>query len=134
MQRNYEYKLIMDAKAAAGVGTAFNVKPYKNVMVKISTASIGGGEGVTVKCQGSLEDTAPDFSAAQSVSNFWDYVQMVDANSGTPIEGDSGIAISGANDHRLMVVNTSGLTWLNFELSSITGTVAVTVFAVGYSD
>jgi hypothetical protein len=31
----------------------------------------------------------PDFAAAQTVANNWDYVQAVDLNSGTAISGDT---------------------------------------------
>ena len=116
----------MDAKAAAGIGSNIFVKDFNELVASID-AVVGGGEAVTIKCQGSIADDAPTFSSAQSATNQWDYVEVVDIQSGTAIDGDTGITISGANENVQVVVNTSGLNWINFILSSITGTITVTV-------
>ena len=131
--RRYEYKHIMDDKAAAGVGSAFLVKAYRHIIIKI-TATVGGGEAVTIKAQGGVDETKPDFSAAQSESNFWDYVQMIDLEDGSAVDGDTGVTVSGSDDFRMFSINSDALEWLNFELSSITGTIEVDVLANAFAD
>jgi len=80
---------------------------------------------MTVKFQGSLAEKAPDFNAAQAYNNSWDYVEVLDYEDGTAIDGDTGVACSGVADDRLFEVNTSGLTWL---------TVAITAWTAGTVD
>lgn len=123
----------MAAKAATGVGNNIFVKDFRHLIASID-AVVGAGEAVTIKCQGSVSDDSPDFSAAQSVANQWDYIQIVDQESGSTIDGDTGITISSADDNRQVAINIDGLNWLNFELSSITGTIAVTVDVQAYND
>lgn len=82
--RSVQHYLILDAQAATGTGRVIDVRDFRNCVVKIGTAS---SANLTVKCQGAIAsaatpNTPPDFSAAQSVSNHWDYIQMVDLNTG----------------------------------------------------
>lgn len=134
MFRSSQYKVIHDAEGSAGVGGTMRVADYRHVVVMVATSGVGGGEAVTLKAQGSPEETAPAFGSAQSVSNFWDYLQMIDLNSGSGVAGDTGVTVSGSNDFRLFSINTDGLHHLNFELSDITGTLEVTIKAVGYTE
>lgn len=90
--RSTQRYLILDAVAAAPTtGKTIFVRDFRDCIVKIGTAS---SANLTVKCQGyvcsaSNPDTIPDFSAAQSVANNWDYVQMVDLQNGNPVDGDT---------------------------------------------
>lgn len=74
---------------------------------------------MTVKFQGSTgksvddPDDAPDFSAAQARDNSWDYIEVYDLESGSAIDGDTGVAQAGTNDHRMFEVNINGISWLN---------------------
>ncbi len=84
-----------------------------------------GTPTMTVKFQGSIANAAPDFNKAQSYDNSWDYVEVLDLEDGTAIDGDTGISCSGVTDDRLLEVNTSGLKWL---------TVAITDYTAGKLD
>ena len=84
-----------------------------------------GTPTMTVKFQGSISDTAPDFNASQAYNNSWDYVEVIDYEDGTAIDGDTGIACSGTADNRMFEINVSGLKWL---------TVAITSFTAGNLD
>lgn len=84
----------------------------------------GGGDAtMTVKFQGSVGksvaaiDDCPDFSAAQSSTNSWDYVEVIDLQSGTAINGDTGIAVATDDDNRTLEANINGLDWLNAIIS-----------------
>ena len=116
---------MLSAKAADGIGANINVTDFRHILLEFGTAS---SANMTVKFQGSLSDTAPDFSAAQSVSNHWDYIGVYDLQSGNIIAGDTGIALAAADDFRLLMVNTDGLKWVNAIVSSyVAGSVTVKV-------
>ena len=55
-------------------------------MLTLSTAS---SANFTIKFQGSMSDTAPTFSAAQSNTNRWDYIQVKDYQNNSSIDGDT---------------------------------------------
>jgi len=110
---------ILSAKAANGIGTTARVEDYKNIMLSYATDG-GGDAAMIVKFQGSLQTEEPTFSAAQSVTNHWDYIEVIDVEDGTVIDGDTGITVSGADDYRLFEVNTNGLKWINAIVSSRT--------------
>lgn len=116
---------VMSAKATTGVGTSIDVADHRHLMIEIATAS---SANLTVKCQGAIGDTAPDFATAQSASNVWDYIAMVDLQNGQPVEGDTGFSVAGTDDVRLFEINTNGLNWLNFNVTARTaGSVTIKV-------
>lgn len=121
---------ILEAQAATGTGVSVNVKSWRHLVVSLAGAS---NADLTVKLQGSIADTAPDFSAAQSATNMWDYVLTVDLQNGATINGDTGISMSGSNDFRLLEVNTNGLKHL---CATVTARSAgsVTVRLIGFND
>ena len=68
---------VLDAATATGVSKSIPVTDYRNCIVEISTA---GSADLTVQCKGSMNEytgTTPDFSAAKSLTNRWDYLQCV---------------------------------------------------------
>lgn len=103
---------ILSAKAATGIGNTIAVEDFKNAVFSLATDG-GGTANLTVKFQGSIQETAPDFSSAQSATNHWDYIEVVDLQDGAAIDGDTGIAKAGADDYRLLEANINGLKWLN---------------------
>lgn len=101
MVRNYQ---IFKDKAATGTGVPMDTKDADNVTIDVA----GGGSAVfTVKLQGSIQEGV-NFSAAQSPTNRWDYIEAVDCQSGSVIAGDTGLTFS-AGDVRLLTVNTNKL-------------------------
>ena len=115
----------LSAKAEDGVGNNILVEDYKTIVVELWFAAAT----LTVKCQGSASDDSPDFSSAQAAANHWDYIDMIDLEDNTSIDGDTGVASAGAaSDARLFEVNVNGLKWLNFIVSSCeAGSVTVKV-------
>ena len=80
--------------------------------------TFSGTPTVTLKFQGSVSESAPDFNASQSTTNLWDYVDVIDMEDGTSIDGDTGVACAGAADNRHFEVNIDGLNWLTAAFSS----------------
>jgi len=100
------------AKGATGAGTALNVSEYQNVVISYATDG-GADAALTVKFQGSIQETEPTWASAQSVTNMWDYIEVIDLEDGTAIDGDTGVAVATADDYRLFEANVNGLKWIN---------------------
>jgi len=66
-------------------------------------------------------------SNRNATGNAWDFVEVVDLEDGTAIDGDDGVNLSG-NNVRLLEVNINSLDWLAVEATAI---VAGTVTVVG---
>lgn len=73
---------------------------------------------MTVKFQGSIgksttDEDSPDFSASQAYDNQLEYIEVIDLQSGTAIDGDTGVVQAGSDDHRMFELNINGLRWIN---------------------
>lgn len=106
---------VLDAKATTGVSQPINVEGYSHVILAVHTAS---SANLTVKFQGSIAESAPNFAGAQTPANAWDYVQVKDLEDGSSIDGDTGLAPAGTDDHRLFEVNTNGLRWFSANVTA----------------
>lgn len=108
------------------IGRNILVQDFVTSVLSLSTA---GTANFVIKFQGSIQDTCPDFSAAQTVANHWDYVEVVDLQNGAAIDGDTGITFAVADDNRLFEINYSGgLKWVNAIISSyVAGTATLKV-------
>lgn len=129
MRQTFDTFKVLDAKAATGIGEPIDVTDYDHIVLAIDTED---NANLTVKFQGSILETKPDFSAAQSVSNPWDFVQVKDLEDGSSIDGDTGLAPAGTDDHRLFEVNTNGLKWFCARVTARSAG-KVTVRAKGFS-
>lgn len=110
MRDSKEYT-ILDAAAATSTGKAVDIQDFKHAVFSFATDG-GADAALTVKFQGSIADDCPDFSAAQAVDNQWDYIEVVDLEDGTAIDGDTGVAVATADDYRLLEANINGLKWI----------------------
>lgn len=127
MARSFATATILDAKGATGWGTVIPVNEFRHLSLSFGTAS---SANMTVKFAGSASKDKPDFTAVRSVSNHWDYVNVVDLQSGSSIAGDTGIALTGTDDFRNLVFNVDGLHWINVEVFAWSaGTVTVKTVA-----
>lgn len=116
---------VMSAKAATGIGNWVLVEGYRHLTASIDMAA---SANLTIKCVGSIgkggattvttREDAPDPTATQSATNMYDYIEMIDLQSGADIDGDTGIAPAGTNDHRIVNINTDGLKWINFYITA----------------
>lgn len=118
--RSVQHYKILDAKATTGIGNTIDVRDFRNCIVKIGTAS---SANLTVKAQGAVASSAtpntpPTFSSAQSVSNHWDYVQMVDLQNGAAVDWDTGFVVTGTDDFRQFEMNINSLDYINFNVTA----------------
>lgn len=117
MQKQHKYATMLSAKAATGYSVAYSVSDFKNA--SIALIGTGATVGLTFKICGSVQDTAPTFSTAQSATNVWDYIDVLDMEDGSSIDGDTGIAFAAA-DVRQFEVNTENLQWIGVQVSALT--------------
>lgn len=117
---------VLDAAATTGAGKAIYVGDKRHAVFSFATDG-GGDAALTVKFQGSTQDEAPTFGAAQSVSNMWDYVQVKDLEDNSTLDGDTGVTVATADDYRQLEVNTNHLKWISANVTARTeGEVTVT--------
>jgi hypothetical protein len=128
--RNKQQYTVLNAQAATGPGIKVFVNDFKTILVSIAATGMGAGDTIVVKAQGSMEETAPTFSTAKSSTNKWDYVQMVDLQNGSTIDGDTGVTFSDADDVQQFEVNTNGLVWFTLNVTTISDAVNTSVTAV----
>lgn len=100
---------IFSAKGATGTGTAHKMEDYDRIFFKFGSAS---SANLTVKFQISNSEVCPTFSAAQSVTNHWDYADVIDAQDGASIDGDTGVALTGTDDFRIFELNAGTARWV----------------------
>ena len=107
------------AKGATGVSNAIFSKDFRNAVVTLNTAN---SANMTVKFQGAIVGSdgaaAPDFSAAQSSTNQWDYVQAIDLQSGAQVDGDTGFVVTGTDDHKIYEFNTNHLDYISLRITA----------------
>ena len=125
MARNTQPYTLFTAQAANGNSDPIFVKDFRNAIIQWGTA--GSFDGV-LRVKGAIGETAPDFTAAASQSNQWEYTQIADIQSGDLKAGDTGIVSpSGIDEVRMIEVNTNGLDYIALELSSyVAGSVTAT--------
>lgn len=103
---------------SAGTGThTFNllgrsifVEDFQHITLAFDTKN---SANLTLKFVGSFQEIPPNWYAAQSETNQFDVVDVIDYEDGASIDGDTGIAPSGTDDHRHLEANVSGLRWIS---------------------
>jgi hypothetical protein len=112
---------ILDGVSANGVGASADVREYRHIVFQVSTTA---SATATIKFQCSLSNVAPDFSAAQSTDNHWDYLgvyDLQDASAGDqPVPGATGVefsSVSVVDSCRNFLANADYLAWVNVEVS-----------------
>jgi len=81
---------------------------------EFKTLSIFAEDNASVgfKILGSDMETEPDWYAAQSNDNRYDYVAVWDLEGNTELEGDAGIRIDGTDTYNVYEVFSNNLKWL----------------------
>lgn len=132
MSRNYSSPYTMlDAESTQDTVFTVSAEDYDHIVFEIDTDG-GGDANLTVKFAGSVVEDKPDISAAQSVTNPYDFIRVVDYQSGTAINGDTGIVAVNTDIHRLVVADVDGLKWVGVRLTARTAgevTVKARLFA-----
>ena len=120
---------VFDGVVATTSSARYDVASYRHVTFFLTTADSFVG---TVKVKGS-EQANVDFTSAQSATNRWDYVQAKILDTGATINGVTGVAFTGTDNHVLYEVNTNYLKNIGFETSDYT-TGTVSIFLSGAND
>lgn len=115
MRSNIHYK-ILDAVTANGVGNNIFALDYKLATLSLNTT---GNTSATIKIQISQQEECPDFSAAQTATNKWSYVQVINTDNGVATDGSTGIILSGTDiPGNQYTLNVDGQKWVNAIVSS----------------
>jgi len=101
------------------IGNAVLIKDFRHIVLAFDTDG-GGDAAFTVKLQGSMAKDMPDFSAAQSPANQWDFVTMIDLEDQSSLDGDLGFVVAIADDNRQFEANINTLNWINCIISGWT--------------
>lgn len=128
--RDIKKLAFLSAKGETGAGTGYDVSQYRNIVVAVAGDN---SANLTVKCRGSVSSAEPSWASAKSVSNQYDEIAMWELQGPTSLSGDTGVVFSGSDDVILYEVNTNGLNWLNFVVTSYTAG-DVTVTGVAYNN
>lgn len=126
--------VVLNSKTSVGVGRSIFCKDYKVARITVATSGLTTGKQAQIFCKTSNQEedsnhqfSAPDFSAAKSLTNRWDYVQMIKVADNTPVDGAVGDIIAGADDVRVYEINTDGQVWFTLDLGALSA--GVTVYA-----
>jgi len=98
------------------VTEAKNVMGSRNLVLEIVGSGTAGG---TIKLVGSISPDMPNFGATAGKGNAYEFIQMIDLQDGSAIDGDDGITFTG-DDVRLLEVNANSLQYIGF-IASVTG-------------
>jgi hypothetical protein len=109
----------LDNVWTTGAWQGKNCSDFQHMVFSFAT-DWGWDAALTVKFQWSTQETMPNFWAAQSVTNMWDYIQVADLNTATFIDWDTGISVAPADDYRLLEANVNGLKWVNARVTART--------------
>ena len=85
---------IYDAHASTTSGNKLGVVEYRTIVCSVVGHS---APTATIKFAGSISEDTPNFDVTQSVTNTWDYVEIVDTQNGATIDGDTGISFTGSS-------------------------------------
>lgn len=120
---NYTVAQLLNAKAETGVSAAIFAQDYRNIVIQLTAAV---NSSLTYKFQGALalaNGSAPDFGAARTEANPWEYVEAVDLQDGSAIDGDTGVVISNTAvdvNIRLFEININCLDYVSIEITAYT--------------
>lgn len=127
--RDYVEYTIFSAEAEADTGKSILCEDFKNAVFSLSSAT---NATFTIKFQGSISEDAPNFDAAQTATNQWDYIQIVDLENGDIIDGDTGVSFAD-DDVRQFEANVNGLRWICATITAYTDG-AITLVAKLYNN
>lgn len=108
--------ILLNGATTAITGKVVNVADFRNLVLALSTS---GSANFTLKAQGSISTTCPDFTASQSPTNMWTYMQMIDLNDQSTITGATGVASAGTDVNRSFEVNINLLRWFTVTITAI---------------
>lgn len=141
-QRTLQRYLAYAGSAASGDVPAGNANTttkayfcddFRNAVIEITASN---PVSLTIKVVGSnlsdvnstsAADQYPVFTNADSQTNPWSYLQIVDLNTGNFIPGTTGVAIATAGTYKYEI-NVNEIRWMGIEISSyVSGNIKASV-------
>lgn len=124
MNRDVKHYKILDASAPDGatvVGNPIKVSDFRQVALVVAYDADANPD-VTIKVRGGFDvnedNSVSNLSTDATIAKPWDYVEVVDLNSGTDIAGDTGVQITAATDEvRQYEVNTNVIDFVTVEVT-----------------
>jgi hypothetical protein len=118
-------KQMFTATAAGLVFPGILVSDFQHITVN---AYYSNTASYTFRFKASDADARPDFTAASTATNPWNYVQVVNDDTGSAVTGSTGVVIS-ANGNGQFSVNTNNIKWLCIHIETyVSGTLDCQVF------
>ena len=105
------------ARTVPGIDLTILCKDFRNITFSLS--SIVGSDQVIKFCA-SVQEDKPDFTAAQSPTNEYDFISVYDLQNASLINGDTGVTFTGA-DTRKFQINSDAINWVGFIVTVGTG-------------
>ena len=94
---------------------------FRNIVVALLPA---GTVNFTIKFVKSNQDTLPDFTAAATLTNLWEYAEVIDLENGSDINGSTGVPLS-ATTTRSFEYNNNTAKWVGIMCTTYTtGTIS----------
>ena len=97
---------------------------FQNIVLEVTATA---ATTLTIKVVGSnyspednatLTEEYPDFGAADSITNPWSYISMIDLDTRTAIPGSTGYTFTAAAGTRKFNIETNQVRWIGLEISS----------------
>lgn len=119
------FTLINGESTTSTVGSPWvPITQFKNIVCEVGTRKTGNtGPTSTVQFIGTIsspEDGTPSSTQAQSGTNQWDYIDVIDLEDNSSIDGDTGIVFASSTDSRLVQLNTSLLGQFKVAITAFT--------------
>lgn len=100
-----------------------DVSSYSTAIISVSSAD---SVDLVLKFAGAISDTAPDFFLAQSTTNRYDFLDLIDREDLASIDGDTGFDTGGTDLQRVFQLDVRGLKWLSARtLDFVIGTLVI---------
>ena len=106
---------VITAASATQLTAALNVSEFRNVVI---TVGMTGPVNQKIFVKGAIGGSPPNFAASRSRTNQWDYVEVVDLQDGTAIDGDTGIQFT-TTDVRFFEVNENVMDWIALNVTAV---------------
>lgn len=130
MDRTYtDQAILLSAVAQNGASVPQNFASFRNVELQIDMVAFTG----TIKVVGSNADTAPNFGAAATATNPWDYIKCINQIDGSAVNGGSGLTGAATTSETNLEPNTNAFKWIGVVISGYAAG-SITVKAKGVSN
>lgn len=110
-------QVLVSAQTANGATSSAIVDAAKMTLFTVHTT---GTTTATIKFVAGFHNEAPDFSSPSTVDNDWHYVEVIDVNTGTPIDGSTGVATTATDINAAYQMNVDGAYHVGAIVSNMT--------------